>query len=143
MPIKLKPLDKIVEKWTTRATGAAADYAAGLTMPKQPWSAAAVAAKDAWRTGVTDAAGRDAYAKGVTKVGDAKWLRKASEIGVRRYPDGVSAAKDDYKTGFAPVYETETKLDLPPRGPRGDPKNIERVRIVMTALRQLKTSAGK
>ena len=143
MPIKLKPLDKIVDKWTTRATGAAADYAAGLTMPKQPWSAAAVAAKDAWRTGVTDAAGRDAYAKGVTKAGDAKWLKKASEIGTRRYPEGVSAAKDDYKNGFAPVYDTLSKIELPARGPRGDPKNIERVRTIVTALRQLKTGAGK
>jgi len=143
MPLKLKPLDKIVDKWATRAAGATTDYAAGLMMPKQPWSAAAVAAKDAWRTGVTDAAGRDAYSKGVAKAGDAKWYKKASEIGVRRYPEGVSAAKDDYKGAFAPVYETLTKIELPPRGPRGDPKNIERVRVIVQTLRQLKTGAGK
>lgn len=143
MPIKLKPLEKIVDKWSTRASGAAADYASGITMPKQPWSAAATAAKDAWRTGVTDAAGRDAYAKGVAKAGDAKWLKKASEIGARRYPEGVTAAKDDYKGGFAPVYDTLSKVELPVRGPRGDPKNIERVRTIVQALRQLKTGAGK
>jgi hypothetical protein len=143
MPIKLRPLDQIVTKWNTRASGAGPDYQAGIAAPRTPWSQAALAAKDAWRAGITDAAGRDAFAKGVAKVGDAKWLRKASELGVQRYPQGVTAAKDDYKNGFAPFYDALSKIDLPPRGARGDPKNIERVRTIVQTLRSIKTSAGK
>jgi hypothetical protein len=41
------------------------------------------------------------------------------------------------------VYDTLTKVELPVRGPRGDPKNIERVRTIVQALRALKTGAGK
>lgn len=143
MPLKLKPLEKIVDKWKTRASGATADYSEGIMSPRTPWSQGAVAAKEAWRAGVTDAAGRDAYAKGVVKAGDAKWLKKASELGARRFSEGVTVATDDYKTGFAAYYDTLTKLELPPRGPRGDPKNVERVRTIMTALRSKKLETSK
>jgi len=143
MPLKLRPLEKIVEKWRGRASAAGPDYAEGIASPKVPWSAAATAAKEAWRQGITDAAGRDAYAKGVAKAGDAKWLKKASELGARRFPEGVSAAVDDYKGGFSPFYDTLTKIELPPRRARGDPANVERVKTIMQALRQKKLEATK
>ncbi|MCC6014091.1 MAG: hypothetical protein LM564_00110 [Desulfurococcaceae archaeon] len=143
MPLRLRPLDQIKDKWSRRASAAGPDYQAGLAAPRTPWSQAAVVAKDAWRAGVTDAAGRDAYAKGVAAAGDAKWLKKATELGVRRYPEGVSAAVEDYKNGFAPYYDALTKIELPPRGARGDPKNIERVRVIVQTLRSIKTATGK
>lgn len=143
MPLRLRPLDQIKDKWSRRASAAGPDYQAGLGAPRQPWSQGAIAAKDAWRAGVTDAAGRDAYAKGVAAAGDAKWLKKATDLGVRRYPEGVSAAVEDYKSGFAPFYDALSKIDLPPRGARGDPKNVERVRVIMQTLRSIKTQSGK
>jgi len=143
MPLKLRPLDQITDKWERRASGAVADYQAGLAAPRQPWSQAAIAAKGAWQQGVTEAAGRDAFAKGVAKAGDTKWLNKANTLGVRRYPEGVGVAKDDYKTGFAPYYDALTKIDLPPRGARGDPKNLERVRAIMQTLRKIKVETSK
>jgi len=143
MPIKMRPLDKIGEWWRSGATAAGPKYAEGLTMPRQPWSQGAVGAKDAWRQGVTDAAGRDAYAKGVVKAGDAKWLKKASELGARRYPEGVGVALDDYKAGWAPFYDVLSKVELPPRKARGDPANIERVRTIVQALRGKKLELAK
>jgi len=143
MVIKLKPIDKIVEYWRSGATAAGPKYSEGLTMPKTPWSQAAMAAKEAWRQGITDAAGRDAYSKGVAKAGDAKWLKRASEVGARRFPEGVSAAVDDYRNGFAPFYDTLSKIDLPARRARGDPANIERVKTVVQALRNTKLSLSK
>jgi len=143
MPIKLRPLDQIVDKWSRRASTAGPDYAAGIAAPRAPWSQAAQAAKDAWRQGVTDAAGRDAYAKGIVKVGDAKWQRKASTLGVNRYPEGVSSAKDDYKGGFAPFADALSKLELPARGARGDPKNLNRVATIAQTMRAVKTGSSK
>jgi hypothetical protein len=143
MPIKLRPLEKITDKWSTRAAAAVTDYAEGIANPKVPWSQAAVAAKDAWRQGVTDAAGRDAFAKGVARAGDAKWLKKAQEFGPTRYPDGVSKTKDDYKNGFAPFYDALTKVELPARRARGDPANVERVKAIMTAMRSTKQALLK
>ena len=143
MPLKLRPIEKIVDKWRGRASAAGPDYAEGIAAPKTPWSVAATGAKEAWRQGITDAAGRDAYAKGVVKAGDAKWLKKASELGTRRFPEGVGAAVDDYKSGFAPFYDTLTKIELPPRRARGDPANVERVKTIMTALRSKKLELAK
>lgn len=143
MPLKLRPLDQIKDKWTRRATAAGPDYQAGIAAPRQPWSQAAIAAKAAWQQGVTDAAGRDAFAKGVAKAGDAKWLKKATELGVARYPEGVSKAVEEYKAGFTPFYDALSKLELPARGARGDPRNIERVKTIVQALRAIKTGGGK
>jgi hypothetical protein len=143
MPIPLRPLDKVVDKWSTRATSAAPDYNAGVAAPRKDWAAQAVAAKGAWQAGITEAASRDAFGKGVAKAGTAKWQKKAVELGTRRYPEGVNAAKDDYKADFAAFYDALSKIDLPPRGARGDPKNLERVRTIMQTLRQVKTGSSK
>jgi len=123
----------------TRAAAATTDYTEGVLSPRTPWSQAAAAAKEAWRAGITEAAGRDAYAKGVIKAGDAKWLKKAVELGSRRFTEGVSVATEDYKSGFTPYYDALSKLELPPRGPRGDPKNLDRVRAIVQTLRNVKT----
>ncbi len=143
MPIPLRPLDKVVDKWSARATAAAPDYSAGVSAPLRDWATQATAAKGAWQAGVTEAASRDAYAKGVATAGTAKWQRKATTLGTRRFSEGVAAAKDDYKGGFAQFYDALSKIDLPPRGARGDPKNLERVRTIMQTLRSVKTAATK
>lgn len=138
MPIALRPLDKVKEKWKARASAASGDYQFGIMNPLKDWASEAAAAAPAWAAGVTDAAGRDAYRKGVTRAGTAKWKRKAGELGVSRYPQGVAVADVDYEAGFKPFYETLAKLELPPRGPRGDPRNIDRVRVIAQALRDVK-----
>jgi hypothetical protein len=142
VPIPLRPIDKVVDKWKSRATAAGPDYTFGVQNPLRDWATQAQAAGDSWRAGVTDAAGRDAYRKGVAKAGTPKWQRKAVDLGSRRFPEGVAAGAPDYKSEFAPFYDTLSKIDLPPRGARGDPKNLERVRVIMQTLRAVKTGAG-
>jgi hypothetical protein len=94
MPIPLKPLDAVIgPKWKNRATAAAPDYAAGVSAPLRDWATNAAAAAPAWKAGVTDAAGRNAFEKGVKRAGTAKWQAKAKELGSRRYPEGVAAAE--------------------------------------------------
>jgi hypothetical protein len=142
VPIPLRPIDKVVDKWKSRATAAGPDYTFGVQNPLKDWATFAQAAGDSWRAGVTDAAGRDAYRKGVAKAGTPKWQRKAVDLGSRRFPEGVTAGAPDYKAEFAPFYDALSKIDLPPRGARGDPKNLERVRVIMQTLRAVKTGAG-
>ena len=136
--LKLRPLDQIVDKWNRRASAAGPDYQAGIQAPRTPWSQGALSAKEAWKQAVTDAASKDLFAKGVAKAGDAKWATKALSVGVRRYPEGVAAAKDDYKNNFAPFYDALGKVALPARAPRGDPRNLERVKAIVNAMRQTK-----
>ncbi|MEM4020022.1 MAG: hypothetical protein QXG57_07340 [Thermofilaceae archaeon] len=138
MPIVLRPLDKIVEKWRARASAASGDYAEGVAAPKQDWQKNTLAASDAWKAGVTEAAAKNLFAKGVAATPTDYWKTRATTLGTARFSDGVSKSVDVYKSKFAPYYDVLSKLELPPRGARGDPKNIERVRAIITALRSKK-----
>jgi len=129
---------EIAEKWARVTPGRSSDYAAGIDKPKKDWETAAAAAADAWADGVTAAASEGRYGKGVKEAGTDKWRRKAKELGVNRWPAGVSAARDDYEKGFAPFRDVIERVSLPPRRPKGDPANIERVRLLAMALHEAK-----
>ncbi|MEM4430210.1 MAG: hypothetical protein QXM08_03540 [Thermofilaceae archaeon] len=139
MPLVLRPLDKIVEKWRSRASAASGDYAAGVEAPKYDWQKNTLAASDAWKSGITEAAAKNMFAKGVAATPTDFWKSRAITLGTARFADGVSKSVDVYKAKWAPYYDVLTKIELPPRGARGDPKNIERVRAIITALRAKKT----
>jgi len=141
MPIPLRPLEKVVEKWRGKTTAASSDYVAGVQAPKYDWQAQSLAAKDAWKAGVTDAAGRGAFEKGVAKKGTAFWQKRTLDLGPGRFTDGVTKSVDVYKGEFASFYDALGKIELPARGARGDPKNLERVRTIMETMRKVKTSA--
>jgi len=142
MPIKMRPPETLGDRWKNRASAAAPDYQFGVSNPLNDWQANALAAKDAWRQGVTDAASRDAYGKGVAKTPTAFWQKRALELGVPRYPDGITKSVDVYLTNWKPYYDALTKIELPPRGARGDPKNLERVRVIVQTLRNVKTGGA-
>ncbi|MEM4846448.1 MAG: hypothetical protein QW794_01655 [Thermosphaera sp.] len=139
MPLVLRPLDKIVEKWRSRASAASGDYAAGVEAPKYDWQKNTLAAADAWKSGITEAAAKNMFSKGVAATPTDFWKSRAITLGTARFADGVSKSVDVYKAKWAPYYDVLTKIELPPRGARGDPKNIERVRAIITALRAKKT----
>jgi hypothetical protein len=50
----------------------------------------------------------------------------------------VQIAKDDYAKGFGPYANVIAATTLPPRYPKGDPRNIERVSAIAQALHQEK-----
>jgi len=129
---------EIAEKWARVTPGRSADYAAGIEKPKKSWSEAALAAEEAYEGGVQQAIAEKRYAKGVREAGDEKWKRKAKELGTTRWGPGISAAKGDYERGFAPFRDVIERTVLPPRKPKGDPSNIDRVRILAAALHEAK-----
>ena len=138
MPIKTKSLQEISEKFVRKGGAAGQDYAAGVKNPKKDWQAETAAASGNYAAGVTAAIGRGAFATGVNKAGSAKWQRNAIAKGVTRYPAGVLAAKPDYEAGFGKYLTIIQGLDLPPRGPKGDPGNITRVSAIAAALHAAK-----
>ncbi len=62
-------------------------------------------------------------------------LAKLGNFDVMR---GAVATVAAYEEGFAPFRTTIANLTLPPRGPKGDPKNINRVSAVASALHKKK-----
>jgi hypothetical protein len=138
MAIQIKSADVIAKKYATRGAAAGTDYAAGVANPRQDWNAATAAAASTYAAGVQQAIGNGSFVKGVNAAGTAKWQRKAQSTGAQRYGPGVQAAQGDYQNGVAPYLQVIAGLTLPPRAPKGDPGNIQRVAAIAQALRAKK-----
>jgi len=134
MAVEIKPLDRIVEKWSRRASQAGPDYEAGVRNPRRDWAQAAAAADGNYRQAVTAAAGEGRYGRGVQRAGTPKWQRKAVELGTARFGPGVAAAAPEYTSGFGPIREAIAAATLPPRRPRRDPGNLQRVNAIVQAI---------
>jgi len=130
----VKALSEISAKWSRVAPTRQEDYAKGVASPRVPWEAASTAAEPAYKAGVQAAIAGNRYGAGVRLAGNAKWQRKAIELGPSRFASGTQAAQPDYERGFGPFRAAIEATTLPPRGPKGDPRNIERVRVMAGAL---------
>lgn len=131
----IKSLDRIGEKWSRVTQNATQDYTAGIDNPRTDWATATKAAEKNYDSAVQAAIGRKSFGKGVTKAGTGKWQQNARDKGAPRFAQGVSVARPSYEEGFAPYRAVIAGLNLPARGPKGDPANIARVTAVTTALR--------
>lgn len=134
MTIRVKSAADIAAKWARVSAQRDGDYKDGVSDPGVEWARNAAAAEDTYVAGVTEAAARGAFGKGINKAGDEKWRRKTTELGTQRWSPGIRAAVKDFEDGFAPFRDVLERLDLPPRAPRGDPRNLERVAAVARAL---------
>jgi hypothetical protein len=129
-------------KWAERAGVAANDYKAGVQSPRRDWATATAEAADAQAAGVQQAISEGRFQKGVTDAGTGKWQQKAIAVGAVRFGPGVAAAKADYEAGFTPYAQVIQSVTLPPRGPKGDPRNYERTQMIGEALHNAKTGGA-
>lgn len=131
---EIKSLAAIREKWQRVTPMRVEDYKLGIANPKRDWAEETKAAKDNWKAGVDGAAAKDLFAKGVDAAGTGKWKDRALKKGPGRFSEGVYIAAPDYEKGFAPYREAIAGVDLGPRFPKRDPRNLERVKKVVDAL---------
>lgn len=132
--VKTKPVEIVKKKWEARASIATPDYEFGVKNPRRDWAEAATAAEETWEAAIQEAIRDKRFAGGVKAVGTEKWQKKALEVGKDRYAPGVRAAVDDYSKAMSEVLSVIEGVTLPPKGPRGDPKNYERVKAIGDAL---------
>lgn len=130
----IKPLQAISEKWARVAPTRQEDYLSGVSNPRVAWDQATTAADPAYKAGVQAAIAGNRFTAGVRAAGNDKWQRRAKELGPSRFATGTQAAKPDFEKGFGPFRQVIESTNLPPRRPRGDPGNVERVRAMATAL---------
>lgn len=138
MAIKIKSVSEIAAKYARVTPQREPDYTEGIedTSPDE-YESATLAAEDIYERGVAEAIRRKAFGKGVRGSGP-RWREKSLDLGPRRFAEGTAAAADEYAEGFEPFRDVIAGITLPPRGPAGDPKNIERVRAITEALRKKK-----
>lgn len=126
------------KKWARVTPQRTEDYQQGVQNPKVSWQAATLAAEKNQADGVQQAITDKRFAKGVAKAGDAAWSAGALNKGVNRFGEGVQVSESKYETAFAPYAQVIESTQLPPRYPKGDPRNVQRVTAIATALRNKK-----
>ena len=131
---EIKSISAIRDKWTRVTPGRIEDFKLGIQNPKRDWEQETIAAADNWKLGIDAAAAKGLFPKGVTKAGTKKWQDKALKVGPGRFSEGVFIAGPDYERGFAPYREAIQRVDLGPKYPKRDPRNLDRVKRVVDAL---------
>lgn len=134
----VRSASEVASKWGRVTPERAPDYEDGVRNPKKDWAQATKNAEDTYKQGVTAAISRGAFGKGVDKAGTSKWQKGAVEKGVDRFGPGVQVAQDDYEKGVSPYLDVIERTVLPPRYPKGDPRNIARVQAIAKALHDKK-----
>ncbi len=137
---QIKSASEIAKKWADVTPTRQSFYEAGVKNPLKDWATNTAMAADAWAAGVQEAASNRRFEKGVQKVGTEKWSRKVVEVGVPRWGTGVRAAAPDYENGFKPYRDVIESTSLPPKYAKGDPRNIDRVAAIASALHKKKVS---
>ena len=135
---EVKSSAAIREKWARVTPQRTEDYKIGVQSPRRDWAAAATAQKETHKAAMVAAAASDSFAKGVAKAGTDKWRSRALTKGHGRFAEGVMVAGPDYEAGFGPYRDEIERTTLPPRFPKGDPRNIMRVSAIAAALRKKK-----
>jgi hypothetical protein len=139
----IKAMDRISTKWQRVTSGAGLEYEEGVRNPAKNWAVETSAANAAYKAGMQASLSNDSFLKGVQKAGQTKWQTNAIAKGPIRFAQGVSLGIDAYSAGFSPYHNLIRSINLPARGAKGDPKNINRVAVLAAALHDLKVKGAK
>jgi len=134
--VKTKGIERTTKKWRERVNVAGPEYELGIRDPKKDWKTETAGAESRYEEGLRAAMAEKRFGKGVTAAGTKKWQDKTIEIGLRRWPEGVALAEDEYHGGMSVVIDAIERVVLPPRYPAGDVRNYERVKAIGTAVRE-------
>lgn len=131
----------IAKKWARVTPDRVADYEEGVRNPSKNWQVETLAAEGNYAAGVQAAIGRKAFGKGVSKAGVGKQQGNSITKGIPRFGEGVRMGEAAMSAGMDAVVKTISGVTAPPKYPKGDPRNYERVRAVGDALHKMKIGA--
>lgn len=135
---EIKDLASISSKWTRVTPGRQDDYKLGIQNPRRDWQTQTEASESNYVAGVASAQSKGLFKKGVAAAGSAKWKEKSLSKGPSRFAEGVYSSGNDYQKGFQPYHDAIKAVNLGPRFPRRDPRNLQRVANVVAAITAVK-----
>jgi len=139
---KIRSIDEITRKWHDVTPLRADEYVAGVQNPKEDWKTQTLGAAKNYELAIAASVANKSFDKGVGKSSTGRWQDKAVKKGGVRFGPGVTEAAPDFHRGFAPYRDVISNTTLPRRYPKGDPRNLERVRVMAKALRDKKLAGG-
>lgn len=128
---------EIGRRFVTFAPARAPRYEEGVRNPKKDWAGETAAAESNYEAGVTAGIKRKAFGKGVKKAGTVKQQSQTIK-NLTRWAEGIEGAEDTMTAAMEPVVRVLEAITLPPRYPKGDKRNYQRVEAVGMGLRKAK-----
>jgi len=132
--VKTIGIDRTVSKWIARARVARPDYEAGIKTPKRDWLTAAVAAKETYKAAITAPEVPELFVRGLKRAGKERWETMALKKGADRYTPGIELSEPYYRAVMSEILAEIERITLPTRQPRGDIRNLERVKKIFEGL---------
>jgi hypothetical protein len=132
---------QIAKKWARVTPLRTEDYEAGVRAPKRDWATVTAAAEVNYEGGLQKSIARKAFGKGVKKAGTAKQQGNSILKGIPRFGEGVRTGEAAMANSMTDVVKVMKAVVLPPKYPKGDPRNYQRVSAVGDALFKMKTGA--
>ena len=132
--VKTIGVERTVKKWLARARVARPDYEEGIKSPKEPWETKAIAAKETYKAAITAPDVPELFVRGIKRAGTARWQDMALKKGADRYTTGVELSQDYYRGQMADILGVIERITLPARAPRGDVRNLDRVKKIFEEL---------
>lgn len=126
------------QKMAQRAAAATNDYTEGARSTTKDQAALAIAGKANYAAGLQASLAKGSYEKGLQASGKAGWLNGIEKKGALRFADGVANSADKYATNSGKFDSARNAAASAPRGPKGSPANLQRVALVVNALRAAK-----
>lgn len=130
----IKDLSAISAKWKRQSEGSQQSYLEGVQSPRNDWATATAEANESYKKGIQASIAKDSFIKGVKRVGSAKWQKASIDKGPARWAEGINKSGTAFEEGFSPYLEVIKRTQLPKRGPKGDPSNIQRVSVLSKAM---------
>lgn len=130
---KVPDISRVAAKWAQNAGQATGSYTDGVQNPKEDWKQATLAGAENYKMAVTKAAADGRFAKGVQRSSTDKQIQASVQKGAERFSQGVALSGPDFAEGMAPVLAVIAGTQLPPKKPKGDPSNIQRVAALAQA----------
>jgi len=128
---------QIAERFVKYAPQRADRFEEGVRDPGRDWEKETADAEPNYEKGVTEAIKRKAFGKGVKKCGTAKQKERTLK-NLGRWAEGIEGSQSEMESAMENVVKVLEGVTLPPRYPKGDPRNYERDKAVGTALRKAK-----
>jgi len=132
--VKTIGIERTVDKWIARARVARPDYELGIKAPKEPWLEQTIKAKETYKMAITQPHVPDLFIRGVKRAGKERWEGMALKKGADRYIPGVELSQPYFRGQMTDILAEIERIVIPPRAPRGDIRNLERVEKIFVGL---------
>jgi len=133
-------MSEINKRWQDAIPRVAARYKAGV-QGTTDWQPKALAGQKNYEARMSDTEVLARREKGIAKISNEDWKRKAADLGAARIGPGMKANQDKYSKGYGPHQAALAGLTLPEKTTDAMSNIDSRLKLVVKTLQDTKATA--